>query len=119
MADWVVLLTGRDPIADVRGTYSSEKPVPAHRQARGRLRSEPARRGLRAAGFRETRNAEAGRSSSRCWRPMPNVGAKSSVARPARSASAQAMRAVVTSDMGIVISNEAALPMLQAWTING
>jgi hypothetical protein len=91
MADWVVLLTGRDPIADVRGTYTSERQFLRIIRREGGFEASCAAR-LRAFGFRE-HASRAPAIFSPCWRPIAEAAvARSSAARPARSASARPAR---------------------------
>jgi hypothetical protein len=102
-----------DGAAPIRANASS-----CDRQARGRLECE-LRGALRAAsGFRTTQQSAAGDLLT-VLAPYAERGEKSSARPTGAICVSPALRAVVTSDMGVVISSETALPMLQAWTLNG
>ena len=110
MADWVVQVCGRDPIADVRGTYSSENEFDEilNREG-GFIRSCSSR--LYASGFRRTKNPNGGDISIVM---APSIIDGNKVFRPTGSICVSCdMRAVVTSDRGLVISPD--LQTLKAW----
>ncbi|MDB5610375.1 MAG: hypothetical protein JWP25_7275 [Bradyrhizobium sp.] len=114
MADWVMHLTGRDPIADVRGTYSSRREYRAIVRSEGGLLMASASR-LLAAGLCETERVKAGdvlvvnapfavRFGKILCRPVGAICVSEN------------QRAVVTSDIGLVIAGRMSLPTLRAWT---
>jgi hypothetical protein len=114
MADWIVECGGQDPIADLRDAYDSEK------------------------GFRRILRREGGFVRS-CISRLVRIGMTSAVLPAAGDLAAVlapygkrrgeiqrrptgaifvdgARRAVVTSDIGLVIAGEKELPLLKAWT---
>ncbi|WP_416194004.1 DUF6950 family protein [Nitrobacter sp. TKz-YC01] len=113
MADWVVNVCGRDPIADVRGTYSSEREFQRIVAREGGFIAACHSR-LTAVGMRSTETPEAG--------DIVAVDAPYSVGgeirrRPTGAiCAAPRCHAVVTSDMGLVMDSDDRLPMLRAWT---
>ena len=113
MADWVNLICGIDPIADVRGSYSTKAEFDSIvTNEGGFLRSSAAR--LRRAGFVRTRNPSAGDIAIVL---APALDGEMVVREPTGSICVDAeRRAVVTSDMGIVIAGGRALPTLRVWT---
>lgn len=116
MADWVIQLCGRDPIMDVRGTYSTEKHFQRILRDEGGLQAACAAR-LGAIGFRKTSVATAGDVMAVLAPYAIHLGAIQRMPTGAICVS-ETMRAVVTSDLGVVIADEIALPTLSAWTVN-
>lgn len=115
MADWVMALCGRDPIADVRGSYATEKQfLRIVRHEGGFVASCGAR--LTRVGFVETLQPRAG---DLCAVLAPYASRRGKLQRrPTGAICVDAVRrAVVTSDLGIVIAGEAALPLLKAWMV--
>jgi hypothetical protein len=115
MADWVVALCGRDPIADVRGSYSTEKQFLRILRGEGGFEKSCAAR-LAAVGFRDASSPLPGNIMTVLapYRVRRGVIQR----RPTGAICVSAtMRAVVTSDMGIVIADEKRLSMIKAWTI--
>jgi hypothetical protein len=114
MADWVRALTGRDPIADVRGTYRSERQFLRIVRREGGLETSCASR-LEAVGFVETVVPRAGDLAVVL---APYAQRHGRIQRRPTGAIlvSPAQRAVITSDMGIVIAGDDALPMRRAWT---
>lgn len=114
MADWVERLKGVDPIADVRGTYSTETSFARIvRREGGLVRACSAR--LRAADMRETTKSKTGdiaivlapcRVKNDSVRKMPTGAICVS----------EKLRAVITSDLGLVIADQSRLRALQVWT---
>lgn len=102
MADWVFAITGIDPIADVRGRYQTERQFLRIVRAEGGFEQACARR-LAGCGFVETLQPAAG--------DIAMVLAPYAVRRgriQTRTTGAIAVdgtrRAVITSDLGLVIS---------------
>lgn len=114
MADWVAIVSGKDPIADVRGTYSSEEEFDAIlARENGFVRSCADR--LRRVGFVRTRQPAAGDIAV----VMAPYGARGSeiVKRPTGAICVtEKLRAVITSDMGVVIAGVDRLPTIRAFT---
>ncbi len=116
MADWVLLRCGRDPIADVRGAYRTERQfLRILRREGGFERSCAAR--LARAGFAETHAPQAG-DLALVLSPYGRSG-DVILRRPVGAIAVSAtLRAVITSDLGVVIADGAtALPTIKAWTI--
>lgn len=116
MADWVRQVCGRDPIADVRGTYTTEKQFLRIVRGEGGFEGACANR-LAAVGYRETNSPMAGDIVTVL---SPYAQRRGEIQRRPTGAIciSPTMRAVITSDLGVVIANEGALPMLKAWTLN-
>ena len=114
MADWVLKVCGRDPIADVRGTYSSERQFLRIVRREGGFERACAAR-LAAVGFRETGTPAAGDITTVL---APYAQRRGKIQRRPTGAIcvSTAERAVITSDMGVVISGDEALPVINAWT---
>lgn len=117
MADWVKIICGIDPIADVRGRYSTEKQFLRIIRREGGFEASCHAR-LKRSGFVET--------------GLPQTGDILTVLAPyaVRSGKVQSrptgaiavneeLRAVITSDIGVVIARNDALPMIKAWTRHG
>ncbi|MGY3607680.1 MULTISPECIES: DUF6950 family protein [unclassified Bradyrhizobium] len=117
MANWMVSRGARDPIADIRGAYASERQfLRIIRREGGFLRCCAAR--LERIGMVETESARPGDLLAVM---APYAERRGKVQRRPTGAIAvdDGERAVVTSDMGIVIAGADALPALQVWTWNG
>lgn len=117
MADWVIALSGRDPIADVRGTYSTERQFMRIVRREGGFETSCAAR-LSAAGFVETTTPVAGDLMTVL---SPYAERRGEIQRrPAGAICVSSnMRAVITSDLGVVIADEHSLPLRKAWTFHG
>lgn len=115
MADWVVALCGRDPIADVRGTYSTEREFLRIVRREGGFEKACESR-LMKVGFRETAVPQHGDIMTVL---APYARRRGKIQRrPTGAICVNAeMRAVITSDLGVVISGGDSLPVLKAWTI--
>lgn len=114
MADWIRLVSGRDPIADRRGGYVSTEEYRELLRGEGGFVAACTARAV-AAGLRET--------------DVPTAGDVMLVRAPVAMANgrihrlpigaicvSETMRAVVSIDRGIVIAGNDALPMIKAWT---
>jgi hypothetical protein len=114
MADWVVARGLADPIADVRGTYSSERQFTRIVRREGGLIAACCAR-LAAIGLNETRTPAAGDLMVVL---APYAVRRGNIQRRPTGAIAVSaeQRAVATRDMGIVISDGNALPVIRAWT---
>jgi hypothetical protein len=117
MADWALKVCGRDPIADIRGAYSSERGFLRIIRREGGFEACCAAR-LGAIGYVET---AAPRAGDLVAVSAPYAERRGKVQRRPTGAIAvsEAMRAVITSDLGIVIAGDDRLPLLKAWTFNG
>jgi Domain of unknown function (DUF6950) len=114
MADWVLRLTGRDPIADVRGRYRSQHQLLAILRREGGFERSCAKR-LAAVGFVATDQPGAGDIVA-VLAPYAMRRGKLQ-RRPAGGICVAAdLTAVVTSDIGVVIAGRQRLPRLGAWT---
>lgn len=113
MADWVREVTGRDPIADVRGRYSTERQMWKIVRAEGGFEVACAAR-LAAVGMRET-NAPKDGDILTVLAPYAERRGKYQV-RPVGSICIGGMHAVVTPDLGIVFAGNDRLPLVKAWT---
>lgn len=113
MADWVELVCGQDPIADVRGTYSSEAEFEQILEREmGFLRSCADR--LRRVGFVRTRTPAAGDIAA-VMAPY-EIRNGEIVKRPTGAICVtDKLRAVITSDLGVVIAGGDALPLIRAF----
>jgi hypothetical protein len=117
MADWVVLVCGRDPIADVRGTYSTRRQFLRIVRREGEFEASCAAR-LAAVGYQET--ATPAQGDIMTVRAPYAVRRGKIQTRPTGAICvSDTMRAVITSDMGVVIAGNDRLPMLKAWTLRG
>jgi hypothetical protein len=113
MADWVWRLTGIDPIADVRGSYSTEREFRRIVRHEGGLMVSCGRR-LASVGFTETDKPGAG-DIAIVLAPYAKRGDRMQ-RRPTGAICVSAgMRAVITSDMGLVIAGDAGLPIARVW----
>jgi hypothetical protein len=117
MADWVRERMGVDPIADVRGTYDSERQFLRILRREGGFEASCAAR-LKAAGWQETKNPTAGdvivvmapyaeRRGKKQYRPTGGLFVGTN------------MHGVMTSDLGLVVVKGEMLPLVKAWTFNG
>lgn len=111
MADWVREMTGRDPIADVRCKYTTDKQMWKIVRSEGGFEAACAAR-LAAVGLRETKTPRPGDITIVS---APYAERRGRIqARPTGAIYSHAgTNAVVTSDMGLVL---APLPTLRAWT---
>ena len=116
MADWVMIVCGHDPIADVRGTYATEKQFLRIVRREGGFEAACAAR-LARVGFCETMSPRAGDLMTVL---APFAQRRGKILRRPTGAIAdnETLRAVITSDLGVVIANEAALPTLKVWTLH-
>lgn len=117
MADWVFSICGRDPIADVRGTYSTERQFLRIVRREGGFESACAARLMRV-GYRETSSPVQGDIMTVL---APYAKRRGEIQQRPTGAIcvSETMRAVITSDIGVVIAGESALPTLKAWTLHG
>lgn len=115
MADWVMRRCGRDPISDVRGTYSTERQFLRIVRREGGFEKACATR-LNRVGFHETDTPAPGDIMTVL---APYAVRRGEIQRRPTGAICVSSnrRAVVTSDLGIVIADEMRLPMISAWTI--
>lgn len=111
MADWVREVTGRDPIADVRGKYTTDKQMWKIVRAEGGFEVACAAR-LAAVGMRET---NAPRPGDITMVSAPYAERRGKIQRRPTGAiySHAGTSAVITSDMGLLF---APLPVIKAWT---
>lgn len=114
MADWAVMMGRCDPIADVRGTYSTERQFRRILQREGGFIAACVARLLKI-GMRETTTPAAG--GLMCV-SAPYAKRRDKIQRRPTGAVAVSSTqwAVVTSDLGLVISDGSGLPMLKAWS---
>lgn len=114
LADWVLQLAGVDPIADVRGTYSTERQFLRIVRGEGGFEAACAAR-LGRAGFIEAPWPAAGDVLTVL---APYAVRRDKIQRRATGAIAvdASRRAVVTSDLGLVIAGAGELPTLKVWT---
>ena len=114
MADWMVTAGYSDPIADVRGRYASERQFQHILRKEGGFVAACAVR-LAAIGLHETAKPDAGDLMAVM---APYALRRGKIQRRPTGAIAvsNGQWAVVTSDLGLVISGGAGLPMLKAWT---
>lgn len=117
MADWVVMRCGRDPIADVRGTYSTERQFLRMVRREGGFEAGCASR-LSVVGFEETATPTQGDIMT-VLAPYAVRRGKVQTRPTGAICVSSAMRAVITSDIGVVIAGNDRLPMLKAWTFRG
>lgn len=115
MADWALQLCGRDPIADVRGSYHTERAFLRILRREGGFEKSCAAR-LAGAGFIETAMPMHGDLMTVL---APFARRRGAIQRRPTGAICVAgqLRAVITSDLGIVIADNERLPMLKAWTL--
>lgn len=113
MADWVRLVCGTDPIADVRGTYSTEREFKRIlRREGGFVQSCGAR--LAAVGYSKTESPSSG-DMAVVLAPFKTRGSKI-LRRPVGAICVtDRLRAVITSDLGLVVADEKFLPLIDAY----
>jgi hypothetical protein len=112
VADWARQVCGRDPIADLRGTYASERQfLRILRREGGFVNSFTMR--MSALGYVETATPQGG-DVAVVLAPYLRNG---SIARRPTGAicSGRDWRSVVTSDAGLVIARGALLPLVRAF----
>lgn len=114
MADWLMKVCGRDPIADVRGTYSTERQFNRIVRREGGFVAACASR-LAAIGMTETRSPKSGDVLS-VLAPYAERRGKIQSRPTGAICVSPDLRAVLTSDLGVVIADESRLPMIKAWT---
>jgi len=114
MADWVCQVCGRDPIADVRGSYRTEAQFQQILASEGGFLKSCARR-MAAVGMRRTRTPHHG-DLMVVMAPFDLVGDVIQRRPTGAIGVSKTMRAVITSDRGLVIADDAALPALRAWS---
>jgi len=114
MADWLMLVTGVDPIADVRGSYSTEKQFMRIVRREGGFEASCAAR-LAAIGMHETSTPVSGDIMTVL---APYAVRRGEIQRRPTGAICvdKNMAAIVTVDLGIVIASDDRLPMIRAWT---
>lgn len=117
MADWVWQITGTDPIADVRGRYESEKQFLRILRREGGFEAAVKRR-LEGCGFAEVPKPVAGDIAVVL---APYATRRGKLQRRPTGAIAvdHERRAVITSDLGLVISDYWRLPLLRAYHHHG
>lgn len=113
MADWILRVTGRDPIADQRGNYSTELEYRRLLDAEGGFVAACHARAL-AVGLHETDKPKAG-DVMLVNAPVAVRNGKSVRFPTGSICVSETMRAVVTSDCGLVIAGEEHLPLVKAW----
>jgi hypothetical protein len=114
MADWIMRVTGRDPIADKRGAYSTADQYRELLKAEGGIVKACHARAL-ATGLHETDNPKAG--DPMLVNAPIEVGERRVIRIPVGAICvSDAMRAVVTIDRGLVIAGADVLPTIRAWT---
>jgi hypothetical protein len=116
MADWAVLLGYSDPIRDLRGTYDSERKfMRIIRREGGFVACADAR--LQRCGFTAVLCPRAGDLLAVL---APYAERRGEIQRRPTGAIAVdgSRRAVVTSDMGLVIAESKTLPTLAAWSMD-
>ena len=117
MADWVRLVRGVDPIADVRGSYSTEREFRRILRREGGFVNSCAVR-LARAGYAPTEAPAAG-DLAIVLAPFAVRGGKI-LRRPTGAICvSEKLRAVMTSDLGVVIADNKLLPVIKAYHHNG
>ena len=117
MADWVRLVRGVDPIADVRGSYSTEREFRRILRREGGFVNSCAVR-LARAGYAPTEAAAAG-DLAIVLAPFA-VRQGKILRRPTGAICvSERLRAVMTSDLGVVIADNNLLPVIKAYHHNG
>lgn len=117
MADWVKQICGRDPIADVRGSYSTERQFLKIVRGEGGFEVSCEHR-LKRVGFVETMFPRAGDIMT-VLAPYAQRHGKIQRRPTGAICVSNEMRAVITSDLGVVIAGEKELPRLKVWTLYG
>jgi hypothetical protein len=113
IADWVKILTGIDPIADVRGTYSSEEEFDRILDREGGFLKSCSKR-IRRVGFVRTMTAEVGYPAV-VMAPFRFNGLEVDRRPTGAICVTTNLRAVITSDMGVVIAGNDRLPLVRAF----
>jgi hypothetical protein len=115
LADWLVACGHPDPIADVRGSYDSERGfLRVLRREGGFLAACAAR--LARIGAVETDRLTAG-DIAVVMSPYAMESGRI-LRRPVGAiAVSETSCAVITSDLGVVIAGEAELPLVRSWTL--
>lgn len=113
MADWVRAVRGVDPIADVRGTYSSTREFNLILRREGGFAKSCADR-LAAIGYVPTETPAAGDLAVVL---APFAIRKGKILRRPTGAIcvSDRLRAVMTSDLGVVIADNSLLPLIRAY----
>ncbi|WP_316188329.1 MULTISPECIES: DUF6950 family protein [unclassified Bradyrhizobium] len=117
MADWVVACGRPDPIADVRGSYDSERGFLRILRREGGFEASCAARLARVGGV-ETADPAAG-DLAVVLAPYAIRRGKLQLRPTGAICVNPAMRAVITSDLGLVIAGDDALPLMRAWKLDG
>jgi hypothetical protein len=117
MADWVRERMGVDPIADVRGTYDSERQFLRILRREGGFETSCAAR-LAAVGWKETKNPKAG-DVIIVMAPYAERRGKTQRRPTGGLFVGVNMHGVMTSDLGLVVVKGEMLPLIKAWTFNG
>lgn len=117
VADWAMLRGLADPIADLRGRYGNERQFMRIIRREGGLRACSAAR-LAAIGMVE---ASAPQRGDILLVEAPYAVRRGQVQRrPTCAIAADAdVRAVITSDRGLVLARESMLPTLAVWAFGG
>lgn len=117
MSDWMVSRGAPDPMADIRGTYDSERKfLRILRREGGFVNCCSARFGR--IGMTETMSPKIGDLVA-VTAPYAERGGKIKRRPTGAIAISENMRVVATPDMGIVVVTSDHLPTLKAWTWNG
>lgn len=114
MADWILAMTGRDPIADRRGTYATTREYRKMLHAEGGFVVACNAR-AKAVGLRETSEPRAG-DPLLVSAPVGIHHGKVLRFPTGAICVSDTMRAVVSSDRGLVIAHADYLPTVTAWT---
>ncbi len=115
LADWAVACGRPDPIADVRGSYDSEREFMRILRREGGFMASCATR-LARIGAVATTSPMAGDFAIVL---APYAIRRGKIQRrPAGAICVSAdLHAVITSDLGVVIAGQTELPLLRAWTL--
>ena len=117
MADWVWAVRGVDPIADVRGSYSTEREFRRILRREGGFEKSCAVR-LARVGYTPT-EAPAASDLAVVLAPFAVRGGKI-LRRPTGAICvSEKLSAVMTSDLGVVIADNKLLPVIKAYHHNG
>jgi Domain of unknown function (DUF6950) len=116
MADWVLQITGIDPIADVRGRYRTARQFLRIVRAEGGF-ERSCRRRLEAVGYRPVAQPGAGDLAIVL---APYAARRGKLQRRPTGAicAAPGHCAVITSDLGLVIAGADRLPVAAAWGLS-
>lgn len=114
MADWVRIASGIDPIADVRGSYSSVEEFDRILDREGGFVKSCSLR-MRRSGWVRTMTSEVGYVAI-VMAPFMFGPEQGIVSRPTGAICVSThLRAVMTSDMGVVIAGHDKLPLVRAF----